>query len=755
LETKRKRMGRYYCYVSILLMCCLLWCCPDGATAGCAFDFTDPTYPTLEQPTGTNVIAWYGVPFGWTRSNTTGCDLLDERYEVIVSTDYKTLYNGSGIVLCNVTAMDACNQTYCACNLTTYSTLQANGDYYWTVRFIANTTSFVDPKVVDYQKFTWCIPQSPFEPILIPLDDQNFTTTTSITFQWEIDSINFGESCILPQAEYQLYISNNSNLDGATPDDFLDANTRTVNPSIFFSSGYWTPGVWYWALQLDNGQFTNISLISNFTIYPQNCSCLNNGTCNTLTGLCTCIDPYYGPTCNLSLIQTQPFENYTGTPPPPVNRTGLIAGLTVGGGVVLIILAVLGFLFFRMKKKAEDIEMNIVIEPPDFGILAFEPYNLNTSPFLEVCSKKANWKVFEQLILAQDYQMVDAILTSAKITSMDTLCAAIVIVFESHGAGSAVLQHLMLKELFEFESVKQNPGNLEANPMPYRGDSAATKAFKVYCRLVGLPYLFETLGQILNDFCAFLNEEKNEEKDDESKSSTTLTRRSNFAAPSMEVDPSKMNAEEDETINRLSLQLICQKIFVKVYRSSNIFPVELRHICKKIREESAKVPSLQEVNLNVLLSNLVFLRFINPAIIVPKQFGLLKDDPSDKAKRQLVLVTKVLQNLAAGVEFGKKESFMVKLNDFIKANTSQMNGFLDELTDELPSSPPQIALYSGPISQLHYNASLVNLYEHIFANQQPIQEALMKSAGKKAEPTIKILGDLIREFGDPATYSKK
>lgn len=116
------------------------------------------------------------------------------------------------------------------------------------------------------------------------------------------------------------------------------------------------------------------------------------------------------------------------------------------------------------------------------------------------------------------------------------------------------------------------------------------------------------------------------------------------------------------------------------------FVSELRHLFKKIRQESTKNPNLQEIDTNTLLSNLVFLRFVNPSIILPRTFGLVKEEPSEVAKRQLVLITKVLQNLAAGVEFGKKESFMLKLNDFIRANSAQMTAFLNDLTVSPPSS---------------------------------------------------------------------
>jgi len=156
---------------------------------------------------------------------------------------------------------------------------------------------------------------------------------------------------------------------------------------------------------------------------------------------------------------------------------------------------------------------------------------------------------------------------------MDMLCSSLVIVFESRGAGANLVQKLMLRELMDFRLT--GAGNTDANPMPYRGDSAATKAFKVYCRLVGLPYLFETLGQIINDFCAALDTEAKKAEEDEpalDKSSTNLHRKP--ATPSsMEVDPTKMNSDEDETINRLALQLICQKVFVKIFRSLSVFPL--------------------------------------------------------------------------------------------------------------------------------------------------------------------------------------
>ena len=48
-------------------------------------------------------------------------------------------------------------------------------------------------------------------------------------------------------------------------------------------------------------------------------------------------------------------------------------------------------------------------------------------------------------------------------------------------------------------------------------------------------------------------------------------------------------------------------------------------------------------------------------------------------RRALILVSKSLQNLANGLEFGSKEQFMQPMNDFIKENTPAVQQFFDNL----------------------------------------------------------------------------
>jgi hypothetical protein len=56
-----------------------------------------------------------------------------------------------------------------------------------------------------------------------------------------------------------------------------------------------------------------------------------------------------------------------------------------------------------------------------------------------------------------------------------------------------------------------------------------------------------------------------------------------------------------------------------------------------------------------------------------------------KNRRPLLLVAKVLNKLANGVEFhDQKESFMLPFNSFIQKNIEPMNAFLDKLSKDLP-----------------------------------------------------------------------
>jgi hypothetical protein len=87
----------------------------------------------------------------------------------------------------------------------------------------------------------------------------------------------------------------------------------------------------------------------------------------------------------------------------------------------------------------------------------------------------------------------------------------------------------------------------------------------------------------------------------------------------------------------------------------------------------------------------VFLRFFCPAIVAPDVEGLVNTTPSKEMRRGLLLIAKVIQNLANNVLFGAKEPFMFPLNDFLTQNIYRVTTFLREISVRVPSaclSPP-------------------------------------------------------------------
>lgn len=91
----------------------------------------------------------------------------------------------------------------------------------------------------------------------------------------------------------------------------------------------------------------------------------------------------------------------------------------------------------------------------------------------------------------------------------------------------------------------------------------------------------------------------------------------------------------------------------------------------------------------------IFLRFFCPAIVAPDAEGLATSAPSKEMRRGLLLIAKVVQNLANNVLFGAKEPYMFPLNDFLTQNIYRVTTFLREISVRTSSRFP----YSLPADQ--------------------------------------------------------
>jgi Ras GTPase-activating-like protein IQGAP2/3 len=110
-------------------------------------------------------------------------------------------------------------------------------------------------------------------------------------------------------------------------------------------------------------------------------------------------------------------------------------------------------------------------------------------------------------------------------------------------------------------------------------------------------------------------------------------------------------------------------------------PYGIRWICKQIRSLSKrKYPDAQDHTICTLIGGFFFLRFVNPAIVTPRSYMLIENNPGELPRRTLTYVAKMLQNLANKPSYAK-EPYMARLQPFIHQNKERINKFLLDLCE--------------------------------------------------------------------------
>jgi len=227
-----------------------------------------------------------------------------------------------------------------------------------------------------------------------------------------------------------------------------------------------------------------------------------------------------------------------------------------------------------------------------------------------------------------------------------------------------------------------------------------SKMFKFYSRLIGLPYLYVTIGPELGKL---IEEEL-----------------------VLEVDPEKMEEGKDLDEMRWALMSQSQKILKQIIISDDKCPSQFRtlfaHIAKQVTDRFPE-------NVNTTIGGFIFLRLFCPAVSSPEAYGIVEEPPNADSRRLLILITKVLQNLSNDVEFGSKEPYMTKMNDFIQSNRPKLVVFYDTLLKG-STKPPVPCEMPKNIKPLN----LAILAQHIRDNIDKIDDPKIKAKLQAALP---------------------
>jgi len=112
-------------------------------------------------------------------------------------------------------------------------------------------------------------------------------------------------------------------------------------------------------------------------------------------------------------------------------------------------------------------------------------------------------------------------------------------------------------------------------------------------------------------------------------------------------------------------------------------PYGIRWICQQIQNNSQKKLSSTIDEIMKVLGYFVYYRFHNIAIVTPDTFGLIDKELSMNARRNLVVVSKVLQNLFTLNKFSESggEKYFTPMNEWISRNTDDVKQYFEDLVD--------------------------------------------------------------------------
>jgi len=296
------------------------------------------------------------------------------------------------------------------------------------------------------------------------------------------------------------------------------------------------------------------------------------------------------------------------------SATGAIVGATVGG-VAVAGLAVAGFIFYRKRKDNYGALANLILG----------------STMLDELQK---------LLLEQDLSLVMAIGSSIQITEADEVAHALICIFEANKQSVRLLKAFVTKEVASSET----PNTL------FRSNSISTKLMKMYTKMIGGEYLKSTLKPLVDSLLA-----------------STAT---------FEVDPHKIRPGQDAEENWRNLKTWAQTFFDTIVNSLNRCPYQFREVCSYLQAAvGERYPNFR--NKHTFTGGFIFLRFFCPAVVAPEAFGISNAVIPAEKRRGLVLISKSLQNLSNGVQFGAKEPFMRPMNEFIVLNLKNVRMFLE------------------------------------------------------------------------------
>nr|XP_037875143.1 neurofibromin isoform X8 [Bombyx mori] len=195
---------------------------------------------------------------------------------------------------------------------------------------------------------------------------------------------------------------------------------------------------------------------------------------------------------------------------------------------------------------------------------------------------------------------------------------------------------------------------------------------------------------------------------------------------SFEVDPARLEPNQDIEANRANLIELTKEVFDRIVNSADKFPPQLRSMCHCLYQVlSKRFAQFPQTSVGAV-GTVLFLRFINPAIVSPQEMGIVCRPVPSAFKRGLMLMSKILQNIANHVEFSK-EQHMLPFNHFLRAHFEPGRKFFIQIASDCES----VDQSSHSLSFIS-DANVLALHRLLWNHQERIGDYLSCSRDHKA-----------------------
>nr|CAH7739336.1 unnamed protein product [Callosobruchus chinensis] len=175
-----------------------------------------------------------------------------------------------------------------------------------------------------------------------------------------------------------------------------------------------------------------------------------------------------------------------------------------------------------------------------------------------------------------------------------------------------------------------------------------------------------------------------------------------------------------------NLIALTQRVFDAIVNSAEKFPPQLRSMCHCLYQVlSKRFPQFPQNNIGAV-GTVIFLRFINPAIVSPQEMTIVSKQVPPSVKRGLMLMSKILQNIANHVEFSK-EQHMLPFNDFLRSHFEIGRRFFIQIASDCET----VDQTSHPLSYIS-DSNVIALHRLLWNHQEKIGDYLSSSRGHKA-----------------------